>query len=101
MFHDHEGIYTGRFEEGLQQGYGEYKYNDGTSYAGQFKEGERHGKGKIVWQDGSFYEGAWAEGVQHGAGEEVVRGGSPRAVKYTQGKREKLKGKSPRTDNGV
>ncbi len=69
IFWDSEGVYEGQFKNSVQDGYGVYKYNDGTVYTGQFQDGERHGKGKIEWgksSGGGVHEGEWVQGKQVG-----------------------------------
>ena len=61
-------IYNGEFKDDLFEGFGTYKYNNGTIYIGEYLHGIRHGKGKIIYIDGSFYEGDYNEGQQTGKG---------------------------------
>lgn len=36
-----EGVYTGSFRNGLQNGYGEFRWKDGSFYRGTYSYGER------------------------------------------------------------
>lgn len=42
---------------GVKEGYGVYKWSDGSSYEGEFKKGLFSGKGIYSWPDGSTYKG--------------------------------------------
>ncbi len=61
-------IYNGEFKDDLFDGFGTYKYNDGSIYIGQYLHGVKHGKGKEIYSDGSFYEGEYNEGKKSGKG---------------------------------
>ena len=44
-------IYNGNIINGIKNGYGELKFEEGTIYKGEFKEDKFHGKGKIIFSN--------------------------------------------------
>jgi len=57
--------YKGRFEKGLPDGKGLYKWADGTSYEGHFENGIREGSGIMVYRD-STVKGYWKNDLYAG-----------------------------------
>lgn len=55
-------------------GYGIYKWKDGSVYQGQFLNGKKNGKGKYKDTNGSVFEGIWKNGKRHGKGTLKVPG---------------------------
>lgn len=49
-------------------GYGVYKWKDGSQYEGNFLNGKKHGKGKYKDINGGYYDGMWKNGKKHGKG---------------------------------
>lgn len=49
-------------------GYGTYRYSDGTTYRGEWKNGEPHGKGRAEYLSRGVYQGEWRDGKPHGQG---------------------------------
>ncbi|XP_040913014.1 alsin-like isoform X2 [Toxotes jaculatrix] len=65
--------YTGKFKNGLEDGYGECiipnkVLNKPDSYQGQWREGKIHGFGKYKYASGEVYEGCFCDGQRHGYG---------------------------------
>jgi hypothetical protein len=48
--------YSGNFEHGLRQGYGELTYEDGAKYKGGWKDNRQHGKGVNLHPEGTLAE---------------------------------------------
>ena len=61
-------MYVGQVKEGMMEGYGVLKYDNGQVYEGSFKDDFRHGFGKENWANGDRYEGNWEEDYRHGKG---------------------------------
>lgn len=69
-------VYTGKFKNGMRQGFGTYVLNINTGkgeskpqrYEGRWQQSARQGEGKEVWPDGSYYEGSWVKDKFHGQG---------------------------------
>ncbi len=53
--------YDGEIRNGLQNGYGRYKYEDSV-YEGQWINGQENGKGKLSWNDGGEFSGEFRDG---------------------------------------
>lgn len=66
--------YTGRWNDGVYDGYGTLEYNDGLRYEGNFKAGQRHGKGIYYYSNNYYYKGSWENGFINGIGE-LIRNG--------------------------
>lgn len=60
--------YYGNFYKDLKDGYGEYKFQDGTIYKGYWKNDKMHGKGKLIKDNYLIYEGEFQDGEMHGYG---------------------------------
>lgn len=43
-------------------GYGVYRWLDGSRYEGFFRAGKQHGKGTLYRKDGTAKQGHWVEG---------------------------------------
>ena len=56
-FHHYQFTYTGDFENGLPNGEGNIKFENGDIYEGEFYNGKIEGIGKMTFQNGSVYEG--------------------------------------------
>jgi len=67
-------VYTGKFKEGMRQGFGVYVYKlrpgraKPRRYEGSWRRSERCGEGKETWPDGSYYEGSYEHDQFHGKG---------------------------------
>jgi hypothetical protein len=68
--------YRGLLKEGLKEGVGVWRDNEGNTYTGEWKEGLKEGKG--TWQsvNGSSYTGEWIGGkrVGHGVSKSLQNG---------------------------
>ena len=67
--------YKGCFKNGIKQGVGYKKMEDGSSYLGHFDKGEINGIGCFRWPDGSSYFGTWVNGRMEGKGKFRFRNG--------------------------
>lgn len=47
---------------GRVEGFGDYKFPDGTIYSGEFKDGQFHGQGALLYPNGGKYEGTFKDG---------------------------------------
>ncbi len=54
-----DGIYSGVNVEGVRQGYGTFKYNNGDVYTGNWYNNKRSGRGTCKYKNGDAYEGDW------------------------------------------
>jgi hypothetical protein len=61
-------IYEGEYQDDLRHGKGRFLWSNGESYEGDYLKDERTGKGVYDWPDGSFYEGDFLAGKRHGHG---------------------------------
>jgi hypothetical protein len=50
-----DDIYNGEFKDDLFEGFGTYKYSNGTIYKGDFFHGKKHGKGKEIYPIRLYY----------------------------------------------
>lgn len=50
----------------MKQGYGKYKWPDGTKYEGNFNQDMRDGFGHMMWNDGTEYKGVWKNNKMNG-----------------------------------
>ena len=82
-----EGVYTGMLQDGLMHGFGEMRWNDGSSYTGQWRWHVMHGQGVYTWADGSSYTGSYVEGEKHGSGTQVWADGSSYTGQFVHGRR--------------
>ncbi|MBQ8289679.1 MAG: hypothetical protein IJY01_02255 [Clostridia bacterium] len=62
--------YTGRFKDGVRNGFGIYYFASGDvySYAGDYLNGRKEGYGTLVYRNGDRFEGYFKEGKKHGWG---------------------------------
>ncbi|CAD8206471.1 unnamed protein product [Paramecium pentaurelia] len=68
---DNSAVYDGSFYMGVKEGYGIYKWADGSNYAGGFRNNQFQGQGVYIWPDGSKYEGYWQNNKMNGQGEMI------------------------------
>lgn len=69
-------MYEGFFVNGVKDGEGSYKSNNGIQYKGEYKNGQKSGNGRIINEDGSVaYEGSFVNGLPHGQGWVVTKDG--------------------------
>jgi hypothetical protein len=60
--------YEGGFTQGLMNGHGVLRWNDGSTYNGSIQNNVLNGTGRFTWSDGSYYEGPVLNGLRHGRG---------------------------------
>ena len=61
-------IFEGEYQDDLRHGKGRFLWSNGESFEGDYLKDERTGKGVYNWPDGSFYEGDYLAGKRHGLG---------------------------------
>ncbi len=69
--------YEGFAHDGVRQGFGMYRYHDGSRYEGEWQEGRRNGWGTTTDNRGRVYVGQYCNDLRHGYGAsltETVRG---------------------------
>lgn len=54
-----DGIYSGVNVDGVRQGYGTFKYDNGDVYTGVWANNKRSGRGTCKYKNGDTYEGYW------------------------------------------
>ena len=54
-----DGIYSGENVEGVRQGHGTFKYNNGDVYTGNWYNNMRSCRGMCKYKNGDSYEGEW------------------------------------------
>ena len=54
-----DGIYSGVNVDGVRQGYGTFKYDNGDVYTGVWANNKRSGQGTCKYKNGDTYEGDW------------------------------------------
>ena len=74
MTHNDGVRYSGRFENGLLEGWGTMSTPEGF-YAGEFKKGMPDGRGSMVHKDGTKYEGMFEDGLPQGHGVKTLPDG--------------------------
>ena len=55
-------------EGNCSNGFGIYKFKDGSSYRGNFARGKLQGYGKMKYSNGNIYEGEWKNDLKTGRG---------------------------------
>ena len=63
-----DGIYTGDSFDGMRQGYGTFKYNNGDVYTGEWAKNKRENNGTCTYKNGDRYEGYWKDDTYDGYG---------------------------------
>ena len=81
------GEYDGMLQDGIFHGWGEMRWNDGSTYAGHWAWGTRTGKGVLTWPDGSSYTGDFVDGQRTGTGVYTWPGGSVYTGGFMDGQR--------------
>ncbi len=61
-------MYEGQWQDNQHHGKGVYKWPNGDIYKGQYVNDQRHGKGTYTYADEDIYEGDWQDGKRHGQG---------------------------------
>ena len=62
------GKYIGEWKNGLREGFGIYKYNNGDKYMGKWKNNLEEGDGRYIYNNGDIYDGNYKEGKREGKG---------------------------------
>jgi len=58
-------MYRGHWKVGIQNGYGEYLWSDGSKYTGYWQDGNPSGFG--TWENDKVeHTGQWVDGKRHG-----------------------------------
>jgi len=70
------GVYEGEYKDGMFNGKGIYKFNNGEIYEGEYSFNKRTGKGKYTYSSGDIYEGDWVDGTRHGKGKYIRKDGT-------------------------
>ena len=65
---DNGDWYAGHFENGVMHGQGTYHWAGGTVYTGSYVNGKRTGQGCIIWDGGTMYIGSFVNGDITGEG---------------------------------
>mmetsp|Transcript_19436 Transcript_19436/g.36231 ORF Transcript_19436/g.36231 Transcript_19436/m.36231 type:complete len:503 (-) Transcript_19436:15-1523(-) len=79
--------YDGEWKDGLMDGEGVYRFEDGKTYSGLWKQNKPHGIGTAVYPIGSTYSGEWKNGKFHGEGVLEAKGGIRYEGVWKYGKR--------------
>ena len=70
------GIYTGMLQDGMPNGKGFLKYDDGLCCEGDFVNGKLNGIGKVTKHQGEVLEGEFKDGKLNGKGKEILNSGT-------------------------
>jgi len=62
------GTYQGPLNDGVMEGKGEFRFNDGSIYIGDFQRNSMEGRGKLTFKDGREYTGEFKNNLMHGQG---------------------------------
>lgn len=73
---DNGDWYAGNFQNGIMHGNGTYHWAGGTVYTGSYVNGRRTGEGCLVWADGTLYTGTFEDGKITGEGMYAWKDGS-------------------------
>ena len=79
--------YEGKWVNGVREGTGIFQYPDGSYYNGDFVNDKRNGNGKYVAQDGTNYTGDWNNGVMEGNGCFIKANGDKYEGEFLSGKK--------------
>ena len=60
--------YRGYFHDDERHGFGRLQAANGDLYEGMWECGRRVGQGKMTWNDGCKYNGEWKNNLRHGKG---------------------------------
>ena len=81
-----DGIYTGDSFEGMRQGYGTFKYNNGDVYTGLWAKNKREEEGTCTYKNGDTYKGHWENDTYEGYGIFTYACGDQYAGNWESGK---------------
>lgn len=82
-----DGIYTGDSFDGMRQGTGTFKYNNGDVYTGAWYNNKRESKGTCTYKNGDRYEGYWKDDTYDGYGLLTCASGDEYEGYWKSGKR--------------
>ena len=68
--------YDGMRRDNQREGYGQYKWRNGSIYIGQWSNDLFSGYGKLVWMAGEVYEGYFVKGNRDGQGRLIWKSGN-------------------------
>lgn len=83
--HSEDNVQYGYLENGLINGYGICRWDNGDWYAGEFENGVMHGKGSYHWANGAVYSGDYLNGKRTGEGCMIWNGGIVYIGTFTNG----------------
>lgn len=81
-----DGIYSGVNVEGVRQGYGTFKYNNGDVYTGWWANNKRDNTGTCKYKNGDRYEGNWKDDTYDGHGHLTYASGDEYVGYWKSGK---------------
>ena len=82
-----DGIYSGVNVDGVRQGYGTFKYNNGDVYTGWWANNKRDNTGTCTYKNGDTYEGNWKDDTYDGYGHFTCANGDEYRGRWKSGKR--------------
>ena len=80
--------YDGDWIEGVRQGIGTMKWNNGNKYSGSWKNGSRYGQGVYYYNDGAYMKAYWGENGEQGEAIYYFKDGSYMKGSYVNGERD-------------
>jgi len=80
-------VYSGEWVNDKFEGFGVYRYRNGTKYAGQFRASRRNGKGTYTWPDGATFVGEYKDDVRNGPGTFTFPNGAKFVGEYRNDRR--------------
>lgn len=81
-----DGIYSGVNVDGVRQGYGTFKYNNGDVYTGWWANNKRDNTGTCKYKNGDRYEGNWKDDTYDGYGHLTCVNGDKYGGRWESGK---------------
>ena len=81
-----DGIYSGVNVDGVRQGYGTFKYNNGDVYTGWWANNKRDNTGTCKYKNGDRYEGNWKDDTYDGYGHLTYANGDEYGGGWENGK---------------
>jgi hypothetical protein len=70
-----------------QNGYGRYRFSDGTVYLGKFVNGKLNGSGMIIYNSGNYHVGYFTNNKSHGLGFYTYNGNRISSGYFHEGKK--------------
>lgn len=81
-----DGIYSGVNVDGVRQGYGTFKYNNGDVYTGWWANNKRDNTGTCTYKNGDRYDGNWKDDTYDGHGLLTCANGAEYEGRWKSGK---------------